>query len=68
MSILTVSWRACHLNQATKRKENVGLVSYVAEIVLFPDKFKALLVPFKVTDAVEKKIDLFHTRVLSYGL
>jgi hypothetical protein len=29
--------------------------------VLFPGRFKAVLVPFKVIDAEEKKIDLFYT-------
>lgn len=52
-----------------KRKENVSLVSYAADIfVLFSGRFEVLLVPFKVTDAVEMKIDLLHSRVLSYGM
>lgn len=34
--------------------------------VLFPGGFKAVLVPFKVIDAGEKKIDLFY--ILDYTL
>jgi hypothetical protein len=57
MLILTAPQRTCHLNQATERMQRVSLVSQAKDSVLFlfPVRFNAAEVRFKVTDATGKK-------------